>query len=84
MRRNHPGFSHHYLLAVFFAEYVFKYDVRSTGLTTKLCTTKNEDFKINLVDVTLDKDGIEKGNVEFLRALGSQSGISMWQHTLVG
>ena len=23
-------------------------------------------------------------SVEFLRALGSQSGVSMWQHTLVG
>ena len=24
------------------------------------------------------------GGVEFLRALGSQSGVSVWQHTLVG
>ncbi len=23
-------------------------------------------------------------SVEFLRALGSQSGVSVWQHTLVG
>ncbi len=33
-------------------------------------------------DVQIQDDA--DSDVEFLRALGSQSGVSVWQHTLVG